>query len=110
MRPNWVRLVQHSIPASGTRCLLLPRARLASEGGRSEVLMHQLDERPSRGNTASEISNAVVRLMSEYTGRGPTKAKTVISRDVVTVVLQDTLTKGERGLAANGKSDIVLSM
>ena len=61
--------------------------------------MHDLDERQGQGTVAAGISNAVVRLMSEYIGRGPTKARTAISRDVVTVLLQDTLTKAERSLA-----------
>jgi uncharacterized protein YbcI len=76
-----------------------------------EVLMHQHeDDRTARGTTAAAISNAVVRLMAEYTGRGPTKAKTVISRDMVAVLLNDTMTKGERSLARNGKADAVLRM
>src|SRR5436190_13581154 len=72
--------------------------------------MHQLDEPQARGSTAAAISDTVVRLMAEYTGRGPTKAKTVLNRDVITVLLQDTLTKGERRLAEAGKADIVLRM
>ncbi len=47
--------------------------------------------------------------MSEYTGRGPTKARTTIGKDVVIVLLEDTLTKGERSLAADGKTDLVLT-
>jgi uncharacterized protein YbcI len=56
------------------------------------------------------ISTAVVQLLHEYTGRGPTKAKTSIDRDVVTVLLADTLTKGERKLVDNGLSDRVLQL
>jgi len=72
--------------------------------------MPELDERHGQGTVAAEISNAVVRLMSEYIGRGPTKARTAISRDMVTVLLQETLTKAERSLAENGKADLVLRM
>jgi len=72
--------------------------------------MHQLEEPGARGSVTAAISNAVVRLMREYTGRGPTKARTVMARDVVTVLLQDTMTKGEQSLAAAGKADIVLQM
>jgi uncharacterized protein YbcI len=71
---------------------------------------HQLDERPAGNSPAAEISTTVVRLMAEYTGRGPTKAKTAISRDVVTVLLEDTMTKGERSLARDGKADLVLQL
>ena len=54
------------------------------------------------------ISNLVVRLLSEYTGRGPTKARTHFSDNLITVVLQDLLTKGERSLIRDGKADLVL--
>lgn len=70
--------------------------------------MPELDERHGQGTLAAGISNAVVRLMSEYIGRGPTKARTTMSRDLVTVLLQDTLTKAERSLADDGKTDLVL--
>lgn len=66
-------------------------------------------EQVGAGSIAADISNAVVRLLSEYTGRGPTKARTHIQEDLITVVLRDTLTKGERSLVAAGKTDIVLA-
>jgi uncharacterized protein YbcI len=56
------------------------------------------------------ISTSAVRLLHEYTGRGPTKAKTLINDDLVTIVLADTLTKGESTLVENGKSDRVLQL
>jgi uncharacterized protein YbcI len=61
------------------------------------------------GSKAAAISNAVVRLIGEYTGRGPTRARTHISGDLVAVVLQDTLTKGERSLVRDGEAALVLS-
>jgi uncharacterized protein YbcI len=54
------------------------------------------------------ISNLVVRLLSDYTGRGPTKARTHFSDNLITVVVQDLLTKGERSLIRDGKSELVL--
>jgi uncharacterized protein YbcI len=62
------------------------------------------------GSIAAAISNATVKLMNEYTGRGPTKAKTTISRDLIAVVLQDTMTKAERTLASNGDAQFVIDM
>ena len=56
------------------------------------------------------ISTSTVRLLHEYTGRGPTKAKTLINDDLVTVLLADTLTKGERKLVDNGRSERVLQL
>jgi uncharacterized protein YbcI len=64
---------------------------------------------PARGERAAAISNLVVRLVSDYTGRGPTKAHTHLNEDLVTVVLENSLTKGERSLVRDGKSDLVLS-
>jgi uncharacterized protein YbcI len=66
-------------------------------------------EHPPAVGLSAAISNAVVRLLAEYTGRGPTKARTYINDDYVAVVLQDTLTKGERSLVRDGKADLVLS-
>jgi len=54
------------------------------------------------------ISNLVVRLLTEYTGRGPTKARTHFNDNLITVVVQDLLTKGERSLIRDGKADLVL--
>jgi uncharacterized protein YbcI len=56
------------------------------------------------------ISTSAVQLLHEYTGRGPTRAKTVIKDDLVTVLLADTLTKGERKLVDNGRADRVLQL
>jgi uncharacterized protein YbcI len=61
------------------------------------------------GSKAADISNMVVRVTSQYTGRGPTKARTYIHDDLVTVVLQDSLTKGERTLVGRGDRELVLS-
>jgi uncharacterized protein YbcI len=66
-------------------------------------------DRPLRGEQAAAISNLIVKLVNEYTGRGPTKARTHINEDVITVVLQDTLTKGERSLVRDGKEELVLN-
>ncbi len=67
-------------------------------------------EHASGGSKSAAISNHVVRTMSEYTGRGPTKARTYLNDDVVTVVLQCTLTKGERSLVGDELDDLVLTM
>jgi uncharacterized protein YbcI len=63
------------------------------------------------GNSpAAAIANLVVRLFSEYTGRGPTRARAYLHDDIVTVVLKETLTKAERSLANHGRSEQVLNM
>jgi uncharacterized protein YbcI len=67
-------------------------------------------EASTSGSKAAAISNHVVRTMSDYTGRGPTKARTYINDDLVTVLLQDTLTRGERSLVMEDLDGLVLSM
>jgi uncharacterized protein YbcI len=57
---------------------------------------------------AAEISDLVGGLVAEHLGRGP-KAHTYLSEDVITVVLEDTLTQGERRLVRDGMSEQVLS-
>jgi uncharacterized protein YbcI len=75
-----------------------------------EVMAESGDVRPAQGLLANSVSNAVVRLFAEYLGRGPTKARTVVSRDLISVVLEDTLTKAERSLIERGQQDIVIQM
>lgn len=65
-------------------------------------------DRPGAQSLLASISNATVRIMAEYTGRGPTKARTSIRDDVVVVLMQDTLTKAERTLLAAGQVDFVM--
>jgi uncharacterized protein YbcI len=54
------------------------------------------------------ISNLVVRLLSEHTGRGATQARTHFNDNLVTVVVQDLMTKGEHSLIRDGRGDLVL--
>ena len=68
------------------------------------------DEAYVGGELAAEISRTVVRALSETTGRGPTKAKTTIGENGVFVVLQDTLTHGERTLNDAGEGKVVLDL
>jgi uncharacterized protein YbcI len=56
------------------------------------------------------ISNAIVGLLREYTGRGPTKARTSIRENIVLVLLEQTLTKGEQSLVIKGRADKVLEI
>jgi uncharacterized protein YbcI len=65
------------------------------------------DTHPS-GSVAAGISNAVVKVLAEYTGRGPTRARTDINSNSVVVLMADTLTKGERVLVENGQTELVL--
>lgn len=64
----------------------------------------------SRGEAAQAISNAIVRLLRDYTGRGPTQAYTTITDSHVVVVLRDALLKGERSLVKDGHAEAVIDM
>jgi uncharacterized protein YbcI len=62
------------------------------------------------GSLSAAISNAVVGLLHDYTGRGPTHARTTIGPDTIVVTLRDSLTKAERTLASRGQALEVLAM
>jgi hypothetical protein len=62
------------------------------------------------GPSGLAIANHVARLLNEYTGRGPTKARTSFGDDLVTVVVRDLLSKGERSLVRDGRVDLVLDL
>ena len=66
------------------------------------------DTRTDDGSVAADISRRAVQILREYTGRGPTKARTVMSKDTVAIILADTLTKGERSLVSMGEEEHVL--
>ena len=61
------------------------------------------------GSVSAAISKAVVALLGQYTGRGPTKARTYINEDLILVVLYDTLSTEERDIVGNGGAELVLS-
>jgi uncharacterized protein YbcI len=67
-------------------------------------------ERADGPSMAARISNHVVQMMSAYTGRGPTKAWTSMDSELVSVVLRETLTKGERSLVEDDRAQLVLDM
>jgi uncharacterized protein YbcI len=60
------------------------------------------------GAVAAEISRRAVQILREYTGRGPTKARTILTEDSVAIVLADTLTRGELSLVGMGEEHHVL--
>jgi uncharacterized protein YbcI len=66
-------------------------------------------EGPARlGDELAEITNGIVRLFSEYYGRGPTRAKSYMLEDrYVVTILRDTMTTVERTLAQRGEKDLV---
>ena len=73
------------------------------------VRMSSDESASGRGSQGLKISNGIVRLMHDATGRGPNKARTEMGRDLIAVVLGDTLTKAERTLVEHGRTEEVLT-
>jgi uncharacterized protein YbcI len=67
-------------------------------------------EQQPGSNLHLEISNVVVKLLRENTGRGPSKARTTIRDNVVVVMLEQTLTKGEQNLIRKGREEKVIEI
>jgi uncharacterized protein YbcI len=67
-------------------------------------------DQPTGATLHAAISHAVVGLLREYTGRGPTKSRTTIRDNVVLVMLEQTLTKGEESLVKKGRADKVVEI
>jgi uncharacterized protein YbcI len=67
-------------------------------------------EPPTQGELSQKISNAIVALMREYTGRGATQSRTYVHENLIVCVMHDSLTKGERSLVTNGEKKFVLEM
>jgi uncharacterized protein YbcI len=59
------------------------------------------------GELNAAIARGTVRLQSQYVGRGPTKARVFYHGKVLVVLVEGTLTRPERNLAANGRADVV---
>ncbi len=68
------------------------------------------ERRRADGELAAAISNTVVKALARTTGRGPTQAKTTLGDNGIFVVLQDSLTVGERTLADAGEGNAVLDL
>ena len=55
----------------------------------------------TKGQLEAEISDAMVKLQREQTGRGPNQAHAYILEDMVIVRMQEVLTPAERQLTGN---------
>ena len=63
--------------------------------------------RPHDGELRAGIADAVVRLIHEYWGKGPTRAKVYIEDRFVFTLLEEPLTTVERTLIDGGEADLV---
>ena len=70
-----------------------------------------LDSKPlSGGELNAAVTREVIRVQNECHGRGPKKAFSFHSGNVLTTVMEEVLTAAERRLAGNGEGDAVLNM
>jgi uncharacterized protein YbcI len=72
--------------------------------------MAPVEQQQVDGPLLASISRAVVRIVHEYTGRGPTKARTSIRDDIVVVMLQETMLKAEQSLIRDEKDRVVVEI
>ena len=72
--------------------------------------MASVEEHTPGRSLPMEISNLIVRLFSEYTGRGPNKARTIIRDNFVICITHGNMTKGERRLVQEGEGEMVVSV
>ena len=61
----------------------------------------------SAGELQAALSNAIVRIMREFYGKGAARSRTMIFDDYVFVVLEDVLTTAEMTLRNGGQGDLV---
>jgi uncharacterized protein YbcI len=77
----------------------------------TEAIVASVEERTPAGRSLPmEISNLIVRLFSEYTGRGPNKARTIIRGNIIVCVTHGNMTKGEKRLVQEGEGAMVVSV
>ena len=72
--------------------------------------MSSPQEQRTGGALLTALSNAVVQIVREYTGRGPTQARASIRDNVVLVLMQETLLKAEHSLINDRKGALVVEM
>lgn len=60
-----------------------------------------MPQNKTKGQIEAEVSDAMVKLQRDRTGRGPTQAHTYIVQDMLIVRMQEVLTPAERQLLGN---------
>jgi uncharacterized protein YbcI len=65
-------------------------------------------EEPERGTLLVAITNAIVGLHKEHYGRGPTRAKTYYTGDLIVCLMREGFSMVERTLFESGQREAVL--
>lgn len=69
--------------------------------------MPELQTRQTGGRLSAEISNAAVQLLHDAIGRGPTRAQTTITKDLIVILMGNTQLTAEKSLIEAGESETV---
>ena len=67
------------------------------------------DAEPSAGSLNAALANEIVRLVARFTGRGASRSRAFVHRDVVVCLLDNGATPAERNLVAAGETELVRS-
>jgi uncharacterized protein YbcI len=81
---------------------------LGGRGAKPPAVARSLTAEADGTGLQAEIRELVERVVGANLGRGP-RVRTYLNSDVVTLVVEDALTDGERRLVREGLSDSVLS-
>lgn len=67
-------------------------------------------EAAARGALTAAISNSMVALLHDHTGRGPTRARTTIDENIIVCVMgaHPDQRRAKPSLVADGKHEVVL--
>lgn len=65
------------------------------------------DDAPGGGSMRAEISSAMVSIMKQYLGKGPTNARTFVNERYVFCVMEGGLTRGDETLLASHQEETV---
>ena len=90
--------------------VFFPVVTIVGEGWPHMESIESVPAVPDRG-PLTVITRGIVRMHSEYFGKGPTRAKTErVGPDLVICVLHDALTPVERTLITRGRGEQVRSL
>lgn len=74
-------------------------------------ILHEAEietDRDTHGTMLTEISNGMVRLLKEFYGRGPTRAKSYFQDDLVVCVMRGGFSRVEQTLLDGGRGAAVI--
>ena len=82
-------------------------SRKPTEAGTTSTHGRNRTRQQPEGNLSRDVSRAMVKLLKDHNGYGPSHARAYIHEDLLVVVLRCTMTKAERTLADEGEEALV---